>query len=189
MTNSDVIGEGSSDALDQHPDDAQKPLPLRSVLTRRVLISLANYAVLALFEMASLALIPLVWSTSIEFGGLNFSPASIGLWMSIYGCMDGVFQFALAPRILERFGAGYAFMTSITACAVVYMMFPFENLTLRMHQAVKGPDVVAWLLILIQLSSLSIQRMGFSKFCDPDSPHAGATEFNCDLTRRCIYFH
>jgi len=164
LTNSDVTvtREGSSDTLDQHADDAQKPLPLRSVLTRPVLISLANYAVLALFEMASLTLIPLIWSTSVEFGGLDFSPASIGLWMSIYGCMDGVFQFALAPRILERFDAGYAFMTSISACAVVYIMFPFENLALRMRQAVSGPNVVAWLLILLQLSSLSIQRMGFS---------------------------
>ncbi|KAH9955871.1 MFS general substrate transporter [Russula dissimulans] len=162
LTNSDVIGEGSSDVLDQHSDDSQKPLPLRSVLTRPVLISLANYAVLALFEMASLALIPLIWSTSVEFGGLNLSPASIGLWMSVYGCMDGLFQFALAPRILERFGAGYAFMTSITACAVVYIMFPFENLALRMRQTVGGPNAVMWLLILLQLSSLSIQRMGFS---------------------------
>jgi len=165
--------------MDQHPDDAQKPLPLRSVLTRPVLISLANYVVLALFEMASLALIPLIWSTSIEFGGLNFSPASIGLWMSVYGCMDGVFQFTLAPRILERFGAGYAFMTSVTACTVVYIMFPLESLVLRMHQAVGGSNVVAWLLILLQLSSLSFQRMGFSKFCDLDPPHVDATKFNC----------
>jgi len=172
------IEERSSAAPDQYTDDPHKPPPLRSVLTRPVLISLTNYAVFALFEMASLALIPLIWSTSVEFGGLNYSPASIGLWMSVYGCMDGIFQFNLAPRILERFGAGSAFMTSVTACAVVYIMFPFENLALRMRQAVGGPSIVVCPLILLQLSSLSIQRMGFSKFCDPDLPHADTTRFS-----------
>jgi len=157
LTNSDV----TEDALDRHLDDTQKPLPLRSVLTRPVLISIANYAVLALLDTASLSLIPLVWSTSVEFGGLNYSPASIGLWMSMYGCIDGVLQFTLAPRILGRFGARYAFMFGVTACAVVCIMFPSENLALRMRQAVGGPNVVVWPLILLQLSSLSIERMGF----------------------------
>jgi len=162
LTNSDVTEEGSSDALDQHPDDARKPLPLRSVLTRPVLISIANYAILALLEMASLALIPLMWSTSVEFGGLNYGPVSIGLWMSMYGCIDGIFQFTLAPHILDRFGGRYAFMISVTACAVVYIMFPFENLALRMRQADGGPNEVVSLLILLQLSSLCVRGMGFS---------------------------
>jgi len=164
LTNSDIIREGPlpGDSLDQHPEDAQEPLPLRSVLTRPVLISVVNYAVLTLLETASMALIPLIWSTSVEFGGLNYSPASIGLWMSVYGCMDGIFQFTLAPRILGRFGVRYAFMTSVTACAVVYIMFPFENLALRMRQADGGPNEVVSLLILLQLSSLCVRGMGFS---------------------------
>ncbi|KAH9955869.1 hypothetical protein BC827DRAFT_829114 [Russula dissimulans] len=161
LTNSDVTEEGSSDALDQNPEDTQEPLPLRSVLKRPVLISIANYAVLTLLETASMALIPLVWSTSVEFGGLNYGPASIGLWMSMYGCMDGIFQFTLAPHILRRFGARYAFMTSVTACAVVYITFPFENIALRMRQAVGGPNMVVSLLILLQLSSLCVRGMGF----------------------------
>ena len=165
MTNSHVIEEGPGDALDQRLDDAQKPLPLRSVLTRPVLISIGNYAVLALLETASLSLVPLVWSTSVEFGGLDYSPASIGLWMSVYGFIDGIFQFTLAPQILGRFGARHAFMIGVTACAVVYTMFPSENLVLRMRQAVGGPNVVVWLLILLQLFFLSVQRMGYSEFC------------------------
>jgi len=162
LTNPDVIEEGSDDALDPHLEDTQKQLSLRSVLTRPVLISIGNYAVLGLLETASLALIPLVWSTSVEFGGLNYSPASIGFWMSMYGWIDGIFQFTLVPRILGRFGARYTFMIGVTACAVVYMMFPSENLALRMRQAIGGPYVVVWLLILVQLLFLSIQRMGFT---------------------------
>jgi len=165
LTNSDRIGEESGDGLDVHLEDAQKPLPLRSVLTRPVLISIANNAMITLLEGVSVALIPLIWSTSIEFGGLNFSPGSIGIWLSLYGCMDGIFQFAVSPRIFEHFGAGYAFMASIAVCAVIYTMFPFENLVLR--HSVGGPNVVLWLLIVLQLSSFSINKMGFSEFRDP----------------------
>jgi len=158
--NSDPMEEESSDGLDEHFNDAQKPLPLRSALTRPVMISIANYAMVTLLEAASLALFPLIWSTSIEFGGLNFSPASIGLWLSLYGCVDGIFQFAVSPHIFERFGAGYTFMASIAVCAVVYTMFPFENLVLR--HSVGGPNVTLLLLIVLQLSLFSINKMGFS---------------------------
>jgi len=41
--------------------------------------------------------------------------------------------------------------------AIVYTMFPFENLVLR--HAADGP---AWLLILVQLTGLSISKMGYS---------------------------
>jgi len=155
---------GAGDGLDEHLDDAQKPLPLRSVLTRPVLISIVNYAMLTLLEMASIALISLVWSTSIEFGGLNFSPASIGLSLSLYGCVDGIFQLTVSPYIFERFGVRYAFVTSIAFFSVIYIMFPFENLVLR--HSVGGSNMILWPLILLQLLSFSITKMGFSEFYD-----------------------
>ncbi|KAI9460711.1 MFS general substrate transporter [Russula earlei] len=148
----DVIGEEPDDALDQ---DAQGPLPLRSVLTRPVLISIANYAMLALLGMISMTLIPLIWSTSIEFGGLNFNPASIGLWMSAYGCMNGILQFAVFPYAVRRFGPRWVVVTSVAMCSVSYLMFPFENFVLR--RAAHG---LAWLLVIMQLTAQSISHFG-----------------------------
>ncbi|KAH9980688.1 major facilitator superfamily domain-containing protein [Russula compacta] len=146
----------------ESPKDPQKPLPLRSVLTRPVQISIANYAMIALLGTASLTLIPLIWSTPVEFGGLNLKPASIGLWMSIFGWMDGLFQFAVFPHAVGRFGPRGVFIISIAACAVVFVMFPLENLVVR-HTAAGGTNVTIWLLILLQLSSLGIRSMGFSE--------------------------
>lgn len=151
---------GDDDTLNHHPKDAQKPLPLRHVLTRPVLISLANYGMLALLGMISMSLIPLVWSTPIEFGGLELSPASIGLWMSVYGCINGLFQFAIFPRAVGRFGPRSVLVASLAVFALVYAMFPFENLALRLA-ADRSPT---WLLILIQLTALSISKLGYSKF-------------------------
>ncbi|KAH9955873.1 MFS general substrate transporter [Russula dissimulans] len=148
----------TDDALNAHLGDSQKPPPLRSVLTRPVLVSVANYATLALLAMVSIALIPLIWSTPIEFGGLSLSPASIGLCMSVYGCINGIFQFVVFPYFVGRFGPRSVFITSIAVSAVVYVMFPFENLILR--RAADSPGV--WVLIFVQLIALSTCKLGYS---------------------------
>lgn len=160
LTNSDLAREETGDTPDQHlmDADAQKPLPLRYLLTRPVVVSVANYATLALLGMVSWALMPLIWSTSIEFGGLDMSPASIGVWLSVFGCMNGIFQLAVFPRAVTRFGPRSIFVTAIGVFAVVYTMFPFENLVMR-----RGADNGAWPVILVQLTGLSISEMGYSE--------------------------
>lgn len=40
---------------------------------------------IALLNMAMMALILLFWLTPVKLGGLNLSPASIDLWLSCYG--------------------------------------------------------------------------------------------------------
>jgi MFS family permease len=151
------IMDGSKD------DDEEKPMSLRDLLTRPVVISVANYGLIGLLEMIAGVLIPLVWSTAVEFGGLSMSPASIGLWMAGYGLLNGVFQFVAFPPIVERFGPRRVFIVSISAFAPMYLMLFFENLTLR-H--VYGGASLTVLLIVLQLSSIAIADMGFSKFSD-----------------------
>jgi len=115
---------------------------------------------LALLTAAGVALIPLVWSTSVELGGLGLSPASIGLWMSGYGCMSGIVQYVFFLRFISRFGPRGVVLTSVSVCALIYASFPFENLALR--HASSGPTGAEKLLIMLQLSSLGIGEMGFS---------------------------
>ena len=86
------------------PDESDKPPPLRSVLTRPVIVSVTNYAVLALLNAVAMSYIPLVWSAPVEYGGLSLGPASIGLELSMYGIMAGVFQMAFFPYFVSRFG-------------------------------------------------------------------------------------
>jgi hypothetical protein len=175
----DELREESSDRQDDPPKVPQEPLPLRAVLTREVVISVANYATLTLLAVVSMSLIPLIWSTGVEFGGLNLSPASIGLNMSMYEIMSGIFQFAAFPRAVGRFGPRRVFIASVTACGLVYAMFPLENLALR-YAIGGGSGVVLRLLIFLQLWSLSVSEMGFSKFllafswvCGRTTEHTG----------------
>ncbi|KAH9169620.1 hypothetical protein EDB89DRAFT_2231117 [Lactarius sanguifluus] len=108
-------------------------LPLRSLLTKPVVISIVNYGTLALLDTAASTLIPLIWSTAIELGGLCLTPVSIGLWISVYGCVSAVFQFAFFPRVVA-FGMSYA-------------LFPFGNMLARDS----GTASVVWPLIVPQL--------------------------------------
>ncbi|KAN0138298.1 Major facilitator superfamily domain containing protein [Lactarius tabidus] len=135
------LGEGQ--ILDGPAEDIERPPPLRALLTRPVVVSVANYCVMGLLDIAAKTLIPLVWSTSVEFGGLNMSPASIGLWISGYGFANGIFQT----------------FNSVLCHFPFYTMFPLENLTI--HHSGRSLRMVAGLLITLQLTRTSFSAMGF----------------------------
>ncbi|KAN0136102.1 Major facilitator superfamily domain containing protein [Lactarius tabidus] len=151
---------GVGEILDGPAKDMENPLPLRALLTRPVVVSVANYCVIALLDITAGTLIPLVWSTSVEFGGLNMTPASIGLWISGYGLMNGVFQFVALPRLVGRFGPRRVFITSVLCHFPFYMMFPLANLVLRHSSSSHGRNLAVALLIMLQLTVTSISAMG-----------------------------
>jgi hypothetical protein len=161
-TGSDPAGEDSTSiSPDLSPKGAENPPPLRAILTRPVIVSISSHAMLCILTAAASSLIPLVWSTSVELGGLGMSPASIGLWMSWYGCLNGVVQYFVFQPFLSRFGPRGVLNASISMCALIYAMFPFENLALR-HVS-SGPNVAEMLLITLQLTAFGIDHMGFGK--------------------------
>jgi len=142
------------------PNEPEKPPPLRSLLTKPVIVTVINHGMLALLNVVAVTYIPLVWSTPFELGGLNLSPASIGLWLSVYGGMNGIFQFTFFSHLIRCLGPRHVFISSIVACAVIYIIFPFENLALRV--AAGGSHTVVWLLVILQLSSLCVSEMGYA---------------------------
>ncbi|KAH9027362.1 MFS general substrate transporter [Lactarius hengduanensis] len=148
---------GDSPDLDVSSNESDKPLPLRSVLTKPVVVTTANYALFAMLSAVAAVYIPLVWSTPVEYGGLNLDPASIGLGLSVYGGMGGFFQFVFFSHFVSRFGLRRVFILSIASCAVIYTLFPFENVVV----AYGGPNFIVWLLIILQMSSLCVFNMGY----------------------------
>jgi len=139
--------------------DAEEPLPLRALLTRPVVVSVINYCIIALLHTTAGTLIPLVWSTSVELGGLSMNPASIGLWMGGYGFVNGVFQFVAFPRFVRHFGPRRVFITSVLCHFPFYMMFPLENLALR-HSSRGLYSAAVRVLIMLQITATSFSAMG-----------------------------
>jgi hypothetical protein len=52
-----------------------------------------------------LALQPLFYSTPIEDGGLGFTPATIGFWMSCQGVANGIIQAFFFAPLISKLGA------------------------------------------------------------------------------------
>ncbi|KAI0260280.1 major facilitator superfamily domain-containing protein [Gloeopeniophorella convolvens] len=152
----------TEEVVDGPQKDAEKPLPLRLLLTRPVVISVANYGMLALLDIAVAALSPLIWSTPVSLGGLGLSPAAIGLCMACWGVMNGVFQFTCFPRIVGRLGPRRVFLTSIAAFVPIYIMFPLENAALRRAEGGVGAPWAPWMFVVLQLCAIVIADMGFS---------------------------
>ena len=164
VVNSRLPQVGADEILDDAvKKDTWRPLPLLSLIKRPAdLVSAANYGMIALLDVIAFALMPLVWSTSVEFGGLSMSPASIGLWMAGYGLMNGVFQFLAFPSIVRRFGPRRVFITSILCFVQVYVLSPLQNYAL--HHSSKNMNLTAALLILLQLTITAFSTMGFGEF-------------------------
>ncbi|KAH8993665.1 MFS general substrate transporter [Lactarius deliciosus] len=157
--NSDLPRVGEGEILDGPVKDHESPLPLRALLTRPVVVSIANYCMISLLEIIAMTLIPLIWSTSVELGGLGMSPASIGLWMTGYGFTNGIFQLVAFPHIVGRLGPRRIFIASTLCFIPVYIMFPFENLAL--HGSFRGANMVTGLLMTLQLSAISLSDIRF----------------------------
>jgi hypothetical protein len=151
---------------------------MRSVLTKPVLVTVANYGMLALLNAVVESCTPLVWSTPVEYGGLNMNPETIGMWMSLYGGIDGIFQLFFFPRFFSRLGLRNVFVCSISSCAVIFVIFPFENLATL---AGGGPNVVVRLLIMVQLLSLCFFDSGYREYFFPHLPSPHADTNNMDL--------
>ena len=164
--------------LDGPARDTEGPLPLRAVLTRPVVVSVANYGMISLLEIITGTLLPLVWSTSVELGGLSMSPVSIGLWTTGSGIMNCIFQVVAFPPIVRRFGPRRVFISCIVLTVPVYILFPFENLAIR-HSGT-GLNTTAVLLIVLQLLMMAFSIMGFGEFVGPEPFRCAMSLKHCD---------
>lgn len=134
------------DELRDVPDE-EKPLPLRSLLTPRVVIAAANYACLSLVDIAFRAIQPVFFSTPIEDGGLGLSPAMIGNILSFFGILNGIFQIFFFAKINDRFGSKNIFIVGIASGLALFALFPFINRLARLE----GYSTGLWILVAVQV--------------------------------------
>lgn len=137
-----------------------QPIPLRELLTPRVLIPVFNYASITLLETSFQALQPLVLAMSVEVGGLGLSPRTIGYILGSYGAVNGVFQALFLPRIMRTFGVKRVFVCAILAFIPIFLCYPVMNLLAR--QA--GVSGFIFFLVACQLSFLAIVDLGYSEY-------------------------
>ncbi|KAF9219620.1 MFS general substrate transporter [Gyrodon lividus] len=144
--------QGSSAA----PSDA--PVPLRTLLNASRVLRIANYGVLATLEIALYALQPLFYSTPIVFGGLGFTPMTIGLWMAGFGIFNGLIQaFYFAP-LVDRIGPKKLFRLGHTCFIPIFGLFPIISWVAKRW----GIIWLVWALLTCQLALTIVMDMSFS---------------------------
>lgn len=121
-------------------------VPLRSLLTSRVIIAAGNYAFLSLVDIAFRAIQPLFYSTPIELGGLGMPPSTIGQILSTYGILNGVFQVLFFARIHDYWGSKKVFTIGMASAFPAFAAFPLMSYLAK----TQGLSIMVWVIVVFQ---------------------------------------
>ncbi|KAG1796430.1 major facilitator superfamily domain-containing protein, partial [Suillus plorans] len=137
------------DPGDGSPGEVQsKPLPLRALLTSKVLSVTACYATTGLFQMGFNLILPVFYATPIELGGLFLDPPRIGALLAASGVIHGIFQLLFYAHLHDRFGARAIHITGVSSGIPMIILFPVTNALARAY----GIGMAVWLCVVVQLT-------------------------------------
>ncbi|TFK27809.1 MFS general substrate transporter [Coprinopsis marcescibilis] len=125
---------------------------ISDLLVRDLVFTLINYAFLAFLDMANFALMPLIYSTPIEYGGLGMDPYTIGVILGCLGFANGVLQTMFLGPLIRRFGPSKVYITCFRAYLLAFCAFPAANLFARQAGYI---DWRVGVVIFLHLSSFS----------------------------------
>ncbi|KAI0052861.1 MFS general substrate transporter [Auriscalpium vulgare] len=150
--NDDSSNDAPTRVATPTPDD-EKPYPLQALFIRPVLIASGNYAALCFVDIAYRAIQPLFFSTPVELGGLGLEPPTIGVILSVYGIVNGIFQFFFFARVVQRWGAKNVFTFGMAVSVPLFVFYPAMNVIARS----RGVGYAVWIVVGLQtLCSLGI---------------------------------
>jgi hypothetical protein len=145
--------------LDDDCRQTERPLPLRSLLTPRVLIAAGNYASLSLVDIAFRAIQPVFLSTPIPLGGLGLPPSSIGTLLSIQGILSGIFQVFFFAPIQERWGSKKTFIAAISTAIPAFIMFPVANAFAQSQ----GYGIAVWIAFILHTNAAILLSLAYGQ--------------------------
>ena len=125
----------------------QQEPPARTLFTRPVLLTVANYGALAFLEICNWIFLPLVYTTPIRLGGVGFDPARMGICLGVWGLLRGLVQLTVFHRILNFLGLRSTFVTLISGLVPSNLLFAING-TYAQHG---GSELVLWVLVLVQM--------------------------------------
>jgi hypothetical protein len=141
------------------PQFNEEPVPLRELFVSRVLLPIANYCLIAFLGIAFYALLPLFYSTPIEYGGLGLSPPVIGLCLAGFGMTNGLFQAFFFTKFVHLWGAKQIFLIGMMNYLPIFTIFPIIHVFARQW----GLSPIIWVLVVFQLFVAIIVEMGYGE--------------------------
>ncbi|KAH9846218.1 major facilitator superfamily domain-containing protein [Lenzites betulinus] len=131
-------------------DADEDTVGIRSILVPRVLYPILNYGFVALVDQSVTVLVPLMYSTSIELGGLGFESFTIGLVQGIGGFVGGFIQILTFPYLHRKLGSKKLYIASYTMYIIVFAMFPLISFVTKRAGRVTG---ATWGLVVLQYAA------------------------------------
>ncbi|RXW25526.1 hypothetical protein EST38_g341 [Candolleomyces aberdarensis] len=113
------------------PVNEQERPPLSQLFVPSFVITIANFGLLAFVDMSMSTLIPLVYSTPIEYGGLGMDPLQIGTIMGAFSIFNAVFSGLFLGSLIRRYGTLHIYQTGVFSFFVVIGGFPVGNTLIR----------------------------------------------------------
>ena len=145
---------------------AESPATFKDLLIPQVLLPLAVYMVQALVDMASTVLLPLMYSTSIELGGLGLSAYDIGLILSGWGVISAIVMITVLGWAIRRFGPRAVHIFCYITYFVNLALYPLLAYLVQRSGRV---DAKAWAVIVAQLACQLANGMSYGTFFPFDS--------------------
>lgn len=109
-----------------------------------------NYAIFTLLDMANTVLLPLMYSTPLEYGGLGLTPFYIGTALACFGIVNAIFQVKFLGTLMRHIGKRRLYQFGITSLLVSFSMYPIMQ---YFAQKAGGVDMSVWICITIHLAS------------------------------------
>ncbi|CAK5270741.1 unnamed protein product [Mycena citricolor] len=126
-------------------DQEGELLPVSQLFTKPVRVALLNIGLLAFCEMSSSALLPLMYATSVDLGGLGLEPNTIGLMMGLAGFSNAIIQMRLGGSVIRYFGARRLFTIAFGAIALNIAIYPLLNFLVRRS----GGHIDGWVIMVL----------------------------------------
>ncbi|KAJ7216734.1 major facilitator superfamily domain-containing protein [Mycena haematopus] len=159
----------TSSGLSRGTNDDDEPPTVRELLVPRLVIPLINYAFFCFAQTAYQVLFPLMYSTSIQNGGLGFSPYLIGVTRGIWGVMNSFLLLFVVSPLIRWFGARTIYIFSFANVGICIGAYPLLSF---FAQRAGRVDHIVWGIVVVQLSSNLAMSMAY-----------GALLFFCILNR------
>lgn len=137
-----------------------KPASYKSLFTWHITLIIITFAVISLFGICILALLPLFCFTPIDKGGLSFDAKHIGWVISQRSISTLLIQLFAFPLLQRRFGTVPLFKFVMTLWIPAFALLPTANLFAR-----AGQTGLVWVILYFFMLVSSTANLGFGESC------------------------
>ncbi|KAG1876635.1 MFS multidrug-resistance DHA1 sub-family [Suillus subalutaceus] len=159
-----------------------KPVPIRALFVRRVLIATGSYASIALVDVAFRTVQPVFYATPISLGGLGLDTPAIGTILAVQGTSNGVMQILAFAKLHDIMGAKKLWLFAMTCALPMIALFP-----------ISGVVQSIWYLVALQIALTSCTNFAYGvsfiyiAAASPNRASVGATNWRQYLGGNLVY--